>query len=102
MEPFPWPQTWALLLRSLVGTITESRYESLPVGPLVVGIDLLVKVITSCKRLRRLRTRAFPETPFRPSSPGFLLNRRHTRTTKKLCVLTPEPKAIATILHIFG
>ena len=108
VEPFAWSQDFPSI-RGLVGTVIESRYKNLPVGSLVAGITLGAGELTN---------RFISEGRYLVQIPaevanldlaggllsilvaGLLLDRRHTRTTKKLRVLIPEPKAIAGVPQI--
>lgn len=107
VEPFSWSQEFPPL-RGLVGTVVESRYKNLPVGSLVAGI-------TSAGELTNrfiIEGRYLVQIPADVANlglagdllsilvVGLLLDRRHTRITKKFRVLIPEPKAIAAVPQV--
>jgi len=107
VEPSAWSQELSPL-RGLVGMIIESSYKNLPVGSLVAGIsdasELTNRFISEGRYLVQI-----PVEVANPSLAGdllsilvagLLLDRRHTRITRKLRVLIPEPKAIAAAPHI--
>ena len=102
VEPSAWSQEFSSL-RGLVGTVIESRYKNLPVGSLVAGIsdagEFIDRFISEGRYLVQI--------PAEVANPGLagdflsilvaglLLDRYCTRTTRKLSVLIPEPKAIS-------
>ena len=104
VEPFAWSQEFPPL-RGLVGTVIESRNENLPAGSLVAGISnasgLSNRFISEGHNLVQIS--AVVASPGLAGDllsifvAGILLDRRRTRTTEKLRVLIPEPKAIATV-----
>jgi SAM-dependent methyltransferase len=107
VEPFAWSQA-SSSLRGLVGTVIESRYKNLPVGSLVAGIsdtgELSNRFISEGRYLVQIPVEVanlgLAGGLLSILVAGLLLDRRHTRTTKRLRVLIPEPKAIPAVSHI--
>ena len=107
VEPFAWSQEFPPL-RGLVGTVIESRHEGLPVGSLVAGIsdasELSNRFTSKDRCLMQIpavvATSGIAGDLLSILVTGLLLDRCHTKTTKKLRLLIPEPKAIATVPHI--
>ena len=107
VEPSAWSQTF-LSLRSLVGTVIESRYKNLPVGSLVVGVSdvsgLSNRFISDGRYLVQIAAEVanldLAGDLLSILVAGLLLDHRHARTTKELRILIPEPKAIAAVPHI--
>ena len=109
VEPFAWSQEFPPL-RGLVGTVIESRYDDLPAGSLVAGISntsgLSNRFISEGHGGHLVQISAVVASPGLAGDllsifvAGLLLNRRRTRTAKKLRVLIPEPKPIAAVPHI--
>ena len=109
VEPFAWSQEFSSL-RGLVGAVIESRYDNLPVGSLVAGItsasELTNRFISEGRYLVQIPAEVakvdLAGDLLSILVAGLLLDRRHTRTTKKLRVLIPEPKAIAAVIQILA
>ena len=107
VEPFAWSQEFSPL-RGLVGTVVKSCYKNLPVGSLVAGItgagELTNRFISEGRYLVQIPAEAakvdLAGDLLSILVVGLLLDRRHTRTKKKLRVLIPEPKAIAVAAQI--
>ena len=107
IEPFAWSQEFSPL-RGLVGTVIESRYKNLPFGSLVAGLsdtdELGNRFIGEGHRLVQIPAEVahsgLAGDLLSIMVAGLLIDRRHARATKKLRVLIPEPKAIATVPQI--
>ena len=107
VEPFAWSQEFPPL-RGLVGTVIESRFENLPTGSLVAGISntsglgnrfiseghylVQISAVVASSGLAGDLLSIFVA--------GLLLNRRRTRTAKKLRMSIPETKAITAVPRI--
>ena len=107
VEPSAWSQELSSL-RGLVGTVIESRYDNLPAGSLVAGIsdvgELTNRFISEGRHLVQIPAEAANSNLagdlLSILVAGLLIDRRHTRTTRKLRALIPEPKAIASASRI--
>lgn len=107
IEPSAWSQEFPSL-RGFVGKVIESRYESLPVGSLVAGItgtgELTNRFVSEGRHLVQVPAEVanlnLAGDLISILVAGFLLDRRHARTTKKLCVLIPQPEAISLVTQI--
>jgi len=107
VEPLAWSQEFPSL-RGLVGTVIDSRYKNLPVGSLVAGIsevgEFSNRFVTEGRYLVQIpaevASSGLAGDLLSILVAGLLLDRRHTKTTKKLRVLIPEPQAIAAVPHI--
>ena len=107
VEPFAWSQEFSPL-RSLVGKVIESRYKNLPIGSLVAGITDADELTNRFVGEGRYLVQIPPDVAKVDLAgdllsilvAGLLLDRRHTRTTKKPRVLIPELKGIAAITKI--
>ena len=109
VEPFAWSQEFPTL-RDLVGTVIESRSESLPVGLSVACISDASELGKRFIGEGRYPVQIIAEVGSSGLAgdllsilvTGLSLNSCHTmRTTKKLRVLIQEPKTIAAVLRIF-
>ena len=109
VEPLAWSRELSLL-HGLVGTVIQSRHKNLPVGSFVAGItgakEFTNRFINDGRHLVQIPTEVakvdLAGDLLSILVAGLLLDRRHTRTTKKLRVLIPEPKAIAATTRILG
>ena len=107
VEPFAWSQEYPPL-RGLMGTVIESRHKNLPVGSLVAGVseasEFSNRIISDGRYLVQITAKVanlgLVGDLLSILVAGLLLDRRHTRTTRKLRVSIPEPRAIAAVPHI--
>ena len=107
VEPFAWSQE-SPPLRGLVGTVIESRYDGLPVGSLVAGMvdtgGLSNRFISGGRYLVQIAAEVANSDIVADLLSifvaGLLLDHCHTKTTKKLRLLIPEPKAVAAVPYI--
>ena len=107
VEPFAWSQE-SPSLRGLVGRVIQSRYKNLPVGSPVAGItgtgELTSQFVSEGRHLVSVPAEVanlnLAGDIVSILVAGLLLDRRHTRTTKKPDVLIPEPRTIALVPQI--
>lgn len=107
VEPFAWSQEFPSL-RGLVGVVIKSRFKNLPIGTLVAGItdtdEFTNQFVGEGRYLVQIPADVakvdLAGDLLSILVAGLLLDRRHTRTTKKPRVLIPELKGIAAVTQI--
>ena len=109
VEPLAWSLEFSSL-RGLAGTVVESCYKNLPVGSLVAGLtdsgELTNRFVSKGRYLVQIPADVanlnLAGDLVSILVAGLMLDRRHTRTTKGLRVLIPEPEPIAVVPQILG